>query len=614
MTSKPASAMHCARVRPRRRAAPVTRAQPRSSTAVSVETAELDPVQDTEDDHEEQDDPDGGQAHGRSDRSMPRSMRPFSRGGEAPQAARPVRELQTAMRKGPSPIHRDHSYSLRKRPRVVQRGSAKRHVRSAREIRMREYMKFYIDGQWVDPVTPKSLDVINPATEEVCGRISAGSAADVDKAVAAARKAFETFSQTSREERIDLLERIQAEYQKRFGDIAKAITEEMGAPASLAQRAQAPIGIAHIATGIQVLKTFQFEEDRGPTHLVKEPIGVCGMITPWNWPINQIACKVIPALATGCTMVLKPSEESPFSAIIWAEVMQAAGVPAGVFNLVNGLGAEVGAAISSHPGIDMVSFTGSTRAGVEVARAAATTVKRVAQELGGKSPNIILPDADMQTAVSGGVKHVMQNSGQSCNAPTRMLVPSAKMGEAIVIAKEAAESTTVGDPNGNAQIGPVVNKTQWEKIQRLIKAGIDEGATLVTGGTGRPEGLDKGFYVKPTVFANVTNDMTVAKEEIFGPVVSILGYESVDEAVKVGNDTEYGLAAYISGTDMAKVREVASKLRAGQVSINGGDMDMTAPFGGYKMSGNGREWGEHGFAEYLEVKAVLGYTPKQAAE
>ena len=479
---------------------------------------------------------------------------------------------------------------------------------------MREHMKFYIDGQWVDPVTPKSLDVINPATEEVCGRISAGSAADVDKAVAAAKKAFETYSQTTREERIDLLERIQAEYQKRFGDIAHAITEEMGAPASLAQRAQAPIGIAHIATGIQVLKTFQFEEDRGPTHLVKEPIGVCGMITPWNWPINQIACKVVPALATGCTMVLKPSEESPFSAIIWAEVMHAAGVPAGVFNLVNGLGAEVGAAISSHPGIDMVSFTGSTRAGVEVAKAAATTVKRVSQELGGKSPNIILPDADLSTAVSGGVKHVMQNSGQSCNAPTRMLVPAAKMDEVIVIAKEAAESTTVGDPNGNAQIGPVVNKTQWDKIQKLIQSGIDEGATLVTGGVGRPEGLDKGYYVKPTVFANVTNDMSVAKNEIFGPVVSILGYDSVDQAVEVGNDTEYGLAAYVSGTDMAKIREVASRLRAGQVSINGGGGDMMAPFGGYKMSGNGREWGDHGFVEYLEVKAVLGYTPKQAAE
>jgi aldehyde dehydrogenase (NAD+) len=479
---------------------------------------------------------------------------------------------------------------------------------------MRDYLKFYIDGQWVDPVTPKSLDVINPANEEVCGHISAGSAADVDKAVKAARKAFETYSQTSREDRLDLLQRILAEYQKRFGDVASAITEEMGAPASLAQRAQAPIGMAHLATGIEVLKNFKFEEDRGPTRIVKEPIGVCGMITPWNWPINQIACKVVPALATGCTMVLKPSEEAPFSAIIWAEIMHAAGVPAGVFNLVNGTGAEVGAAISSHPGIDMVSFTGSTRAGIEVAKAAAPTVKRVAQELGGKSPNIILEDAEMQSAVGGGVKHVMQNSGQSCNAPTRMLVPVGKMDEAIVIAKQAAESTTVGDPNGNAQIGPVVNRTQWDKIQRLIKAGIDEGATLVTGGAGRPDGLDKGFYVKPTVFANVTNDMTVAKEEIFGPVVSILGYDTVDEAIKVGNDTEYGLAAYISGTDMAKVRDVASQLRAGQVSINGGGGDMTAPFGGYKMSGNGREWGDFGFTEYLEIKAVLGYTPKQAAE
>jgi aldehyde dehydrogenase (NAD+) len=480
---------------------------------------------------------------------------------------------------------------------------------------MRECMKFYIDGQWVDPVAPtKSMDVINPATEEVCGHISAGSAADVDKAVAAARKAFETWSLTSREERIDILERIQAEYQKRFGDIAHAITEEMGAPASLAQRAQAPIGIGHIATGIAVLKAFKFEEDRGPTRIVREPIGVCGMITPWNWPINQIACKVVPALATGCTMVLKPSEESPFSAYIWAEVMHAAGVPAGVFNMINGTGPEVGAAIASHPGVDMVSFTGSTRAGVEVAKSAAPTVKRVAQELGGKSPNIILEDADLKTAVGGGVKHVMQNSGQSCNAPTRMLVPAGKMDEVIVIAKEAAESTTVGDPNGNAQIGPVVNRSQWEKIQRLIKAGVEEGATLVTGGPGRPEGLDKGFYVKPTVFANVTNDMTIAKEEIFGPVVSILGYDSVDQAVEIGNDTEYGLAAYVSGTDMAKVREVASKLRAGQVSINGGGGDMTAPFGGYKMSGNGREWGDFGFHEYLEIKAVLGYTPKQAAE
>ena len=479
---------------------------------------------------------------------------------------------------------------------------------------MRDYMKFYIDGKWVDPITPKSLDVINPATEAVCGHISAGTAADVDVAVKAARKAFETFSKTSREDRIDLLQRVLAEYQKRFGDIANAITEEMGAPANLAQRAQAPIGMAHLSTAIEVLKSYKFEEDRGPTRIVKEPIGVCGLITPWNWPINQIACKVAPALATGCTMVLKPSEEAPFSAYLWAEVMDAAGVPPGVFNLVNGTGAEVGAAISAHPGIDMVSFTGSTRAGIEVAKAAATTVKRVAQELGGKSPNIILEDADMKSAVTGGVRSVMNNSGQSCNAPTRMLVPSKKMGEAIAIAKEAAEATTVGDPNGNAQLGPVVNKTQFDKIQKLIQAGIDEGATLVAGGVGRPDGLDKGYFVKPTVFANVTNDMTIAKEEIFGPVVSILGYDTVDQAIKVGNDTEYGLAAYISGTDMVKVREVASQLRAGQVSLNGGGGDMTAPFGGYKMSGNGREWGDHGFTEYLEIKAVLGYTPKQAAE
>ena len=477
---------------------------------------------------------------------------------------------------------------------------------------MRDHLQFYIDGRWVDPVTPKSLAVINPANEEVCGHVSAGSAADVDKAVAAARKAFETWSRSTREERLDLLQRILAEYQKRFGDIASAITLEMGAPASLAQRAQAPIGMGHLATGIEILKSYAFEEQRGATRIVKEPIGVVGMITPWNWPINQIACKVVPALATGCTMVLKPSEEAPFSAIVWAEVLHAAGTPPGVFNLVNGTGAEVGAAISAHPGVDMVSFTGSTRAGVEVAKAAAPSVKRVAQELGGKSPNIILEDAPLEKAVGGGVKHVMQNSGQSCNAPTRMLVPRAKMDEAIVIAKEAAESTSVGDPNGNAQIGPVVNRTQWEKIQRLIKAGIEEGATLVTGGDGRPEGLEKGFYVKPTVFANVTNDMTIAKEEIFGPVVSMLAYDSVDEAVRIGNDTEYGLAAYVSGTDMAKVREVASRLRAGQVAINGASGDMMAPFGGYKMSGNGREWGDFGFAEYLEVKAVIGEAAQAA--
>jgi aldehyde dehydrogenase (NAD+) len=477
---------------------------------------------------------------------------------------------------------------------------------------MRDYLKFYIDGAWVDPIEPKTLDVINPANEEVAGRISMGAAADVDVAVKAAVKAFATWSRTSREERLEVLQRIVQEYQKRYGEIADAITEEMGAPASLSQRAQAATGIGHLQTAIAVLKAYKFEEDRGPTRIVKEPIGVCGLITPWNWPINQIACKVAPALATGCTMVLKPSEVAPFSAYLFAEVLHAAGVPAGVFNLVNGDGPTVGAAISSHPQVDMVSFTGSTRAGVEVARAAAPTVKRVAQELGGKSPNIILEDADFPTAVGGGVKHVMQNSGQSCNAPTRMLVPSKRMDEVIAIAKATAESITVGDPKGNAQMGPVVSDVQWNKIQTLIKKGVEEGATLVTGGPGLPEGLEKGYYVKPTVFANVTNDMTIAKEEIFGPVVSILGYETVDEAVKVGNDTEYGLAAYVSGKDMGQIRDVASKLRAGQVSINGGGGDMMAPFGGYKMSGNGREWGDHGFTEFLEIKAILGYTPVAA--
>jgi aldehyde dehydrogenase (NAD+) len=478
---------------------------------------------------------------------------------------------------------------------------------------MREYLKFYIDGAWVDPVAPKTLDVINPADESVAGHISIGTAADVDKAVAAAKKAFATWSLTTREERLDIMGRIVAEYQKRYGDMADAITEEMGAPASLAQRAQAAMGVAHLQTAMAVLKDYKFDEDRGPTRIVKEPIGVCGFITPWNWPVNQIACKVAPALATGCTMVLKPSEVAPFSGQIFAEIMHAAGVPAGVFNLVNGDGPGVGAAISSHPDVDMVSFTGSTRAGIEVAKAAAPTVKRVAQELGGKSPNIILEDADFKSAVTGGIRSVMMNSGQSCNAPTRMLVPGKKMDEVISIAKEAAEAHTVGDPKGNSQMGPVVSEVQWNKIQGLIKKGIEEGATLVTGGPDRPDGLDKGYYVKPTVFANVTNDMTIAKEEIFGPVVAILGYETVDEAIKVGNDTEYGLAAYVSGTDQTKVREVASKLRAGQVSINGGGGDLMAPFGGYKMSGNGREWGDFAFTEFLEVKAMLGYAPKPAA-
>lgn len=479
---------------------------------------------------------------------------------------------------------------------------------------MRDYLKFYIDGQWVEPKGSKTVDVINPATEAVAGRVTLGTAQDVDLAVRAARKAFASYSRTSREERIDLLERIIAEYQKRFEDMAKAITEEMGAPSWLAQRAQAAMGIAHVQTALQVLKDYKFEEDRGTTRLVKEPIGVCAFITPWNWPINQIACKVAPALATGCTMVLKPSEVAPFSAWIWTEILAAAGVPAGVYNLVNGDGPTVGAALSAHPEVDMVSFTGSTRAGIEVARNAAPTVKRVHQELGGKSPNIILDDADFQKAVGGGVASVMMNSGQSCNAPTRMLVPQKRMDEVIAIAKAAAEAHTVGDPNGNSKLGPVVSEVQWNKIQGLIQKGVDEGATLVAGGPGKPEGLETGYYVKPTVFANVTSDMTIAKEEIFGPVLAILGYDGVDQAVEIGNDTEYGLAAYVSGADQDQVRAVASKLRAGQVILNGAGPDLMAPFGGYKMSGNGREWGDHAFGEFLETKAVLGYSAKVAAE
>jgi aldehyde dehydrogenase (NAD+) len=472
---------------------------------------------------------------------------------------------------------------------------------------MREYLKFYIDGAWVDPVSPKTLDVINPATEGVAGHISLGSSADVDKAVAAAKKAFATFSLTTREQRIELLERIVEEYQKRYADMAAAITEEMGAPGWLSQRAQAAMGIGHVQTAIAVLKDYKFEEHRGTTLIAKEPIGVCGFITPWNWPVNQIACKVAPALATGCTMVLKPSEIAPFSGYIWSEILHAAGVPAGVFNMVNGDGPTVGAAISSHPDVDMVSFTGSTRAGIEVARNAAPTVKRVHQELGGKSANIVLENVDLKAAVSRGVQGVMMNSGQSCNAPTRMLAPAKKMDEVIAIAREAAEATTVGDPNGNSQLGPVVSEVQWNKIQGLIKKGIDEGALLVAGGLGRPEGLDKGYYVKPTVFANVTSDMSIAKEEIFGPVLAILPYDTLDQAIDIGNSTEYGLAAYVQGADIKEVRDVATKMRAGQVILNGAQPDMMAPFGGYKQSGNGREWGDHAFNEFLETKAVIGY-------
>ena len=471
---------------------------------------------------------------------------------------------------------------------------------------MRDYLNFYIDGAFVPPAAPHTLDVINPATEAVAGHISLGAQADVDRAVAAAKRAFTTFSRTSRAERLDLLGSIISAYEKRMGDMAAAITEEMGAPIWLSKSAQAFIGLMHLKTAQGVLANYEFEHPRGTTKVVKEPIGVCGFITPWNWPMNQITCKVAPALAVGCTMVLKPSEIAPFSAYLFAEIMHEAGVPAGVFNLVNGDGPTVGAAISSHKDVDMVSFTGSTRAGVEVARNAAPTVKRVHQELGGKSPNIVLADADLAKAIPASVANMMSNSGQSCNAPSRMLVPRGLQAQVIALARAAAEATTVGDPQGNAKIGPVVSELQWNKIQALIRKGIEEGATLVTGGPGKPEGLEKGYYVKPTIFADVTNDMTIAREEIFGPVMAILPYDSVDEAVDVGNDTPYGLAAYVQGTDPQKVAEVASRLRAGQVILNGGGLDPMAPFGGYKQSGNGREWGDHAFAEFLETKAVIG--------
>ena len=474
---------------------------------------------------------------------------------------------------------------------------------------MREYLKFYIDGQWVDPVEPSSLDVDNPTTEQVSGKIALGAAADVDKAVSAARRAFGTWSQTSREERLDVLQAILAEYQKRTADLADAVTEEMGAPPSLAAGPQVNLGLGHLMTAIDVLKNFEFEQQHGSTLVVKEPIGVCGLITPWNWPINQIAVKVYPALATGCTMVLKPSEVAPYSAQIFTEILDAAGVPAGVYNLVYGDGPGVGAALSSHPDVDMVSFTGSTRAGVEVARNAAATVKRVSQELGGKSPNIVLDDEDFAKSVTAGVSVMMMNSGQSCNAPSRMLVPNSRRDEAVAVAQAVAAAVKVGDPGEKTAIGPVASKAQYDKIQGLIQKGIDEGATVVVGGPGRPEGVDTGYYVKPTVFADVKNDMTIAREEIFGPVLCILGYDDLDQALEIANDTEYGLAGYVSGADLEQARAIARKIRAGSVAINHG-FDMNAPFGGYKRSGNGREWGQFAFDEYLETKAALGYAPE----
>ncbi|WP_428374289.1 aldehyde dehydrogenase family protein [Lichenicoccus sp.] len=474
---------------------------------------------------------------------------------------------------------------------------------------MAHELQFYIDGAWVDPVTANSLDVIDPSTEGRFATISIGSAADIDRAVRAARTAFESFGWSDRQERLDLLHRIIDVYDRRHGDLAAAVSREMGAPLKFAHDVQVGIGRAHLKKMAEVLEDYAFGVSKGSGYVVKEPIGVVGMITPWNWPLNQILCKVAPALAAGCTMVLKPSEIAPLNAVVLAEILDEAGVPRGVFNLVNGEGATVGAAMAGHPGIDMVSFTGSTRAGIQVAKAAADTVKRVCQELGGKSPNILLRGAPLEAAVEKGVAGCYRNNGQSCNAPTRMLVPEELHDQAVAYAAAAAGRYHVGTADDPATtIGPVVSQAQFDKIQRLIESGIAEGATLEAGGPGRPDGLKLGYFVRPTVFGNVTPDMAIAREEIFGPVLSIMPYGSEDEAVAVANDSEYGLAAYVQSDDLSRARQVARRLRAGTVHINYPAWDSGMPFGGYKRSGNGREFAEYGLEDYLEVKGILGWS------
>src|SRR5271166_4627145 len=480
------------------------------------------------------------------------------------------------------------------------------------KLSLREHMKdcrqFYIDGKWVGPTKAHDFQVINPATEGPIAIISLGSAADVDDAVAAAKRAFESYSETTAENRMAFLQRIIEVYQSKSGEMAETISREMGAPLSLSVAAQVPAGLRHLSEIVKVLGHFKFEELKGSTLMRKEPIGVCGLVTPWNWPMNQIVCKVAPALAAGCTMVLKPSEIAPLSAYLFTQILHEASLPPGVFNMVNGDGPTVGAAISSHPDVAMVSFTGSTRAGVAVASAAAPSVKRVTQELGGKSANIILDDADLENAVKEGVQTCFRNTGQSCNAPTRMLVPRSRMADAVVAAKQAAEATKVGDPFAEGtSMGPLASKAQFEKVQHFINKGIDEGAKLVTGGPGRPEGISKGFFVKPTVFADVRNEMTIAREEIFGPVLCIIPYQDEDDAVRIANDTPYGLSGFVTFGDIERGRRIAKRIRAGNVHMNNARVDFAGCFGGYKQSGNGREWGEAGLEEFLELKAIFGY-------
>ncbi len=468
-------------------------------------------------------------------------------------------------------------------------------------------MKFYIDGRWVDPITPKSLDVINPATEQPIGQISLGSEQDVDIAVQAAKRAFESFSQTSKDDRIAMLETILRLYKERWNDLASVISAEMGAPIKMATSSQVGAGFGQMNSVLEALKDFEFEREVGPRIIVREPIGVCGLITPWNWPINQVGAKVAPALAAGCTMVLKPSEIAPYDAMLLADIIHDAGVPAGVFNLINGEGPTVGAAMSAHADIDMMSFTGSTRAGSAVAQAGAAGVKRIAQELGGKSANILLDDVDFEKIVMRDVFTCMGNTGQSCNAPTRMLVPQSRMEEVAAIAAKTISKIKVGDPaSTETHMGPQVSELQWGRVQSLIGMGIDEGAQVITGGLGKPDGLETGYYTRPTIFAGVTNDMTIAREEIFGPVLSIIGYKDEEDAIAIANDTLYGLAGYVSSADHDRAVAVARRIRAGQIMVNGPAWDINAPFGGYKHSGNGREGGIFGLEDFLETKAIIG--------
>ena len=469
--------------------------------------------------------------------------------------------------------------------------------------------EIFVAGEWRRSTADATIDVQDPSREESIGSVPAGGAGDVDLAVAAAVEAFDEWSQSSREERLSVLRRILEQYEKRVDELAEVVSLEMGAPITLAREAQAPVGARHLEMAIKILEEFEFETDQGNTRLVREPIGVCGLITPWNWPLNQILSKVAPAIAAGCTMVLKPSEVAPFNAVLFTEVIEDAGVPAGVFNLVHGRGPEAGAALASHPKVDLMSFTGSTRGGISVAINAAPTVKRVSQELGGKSPNIILEDADLEQAVRAGVAGCYVNSGQSCNALTRMLVPAAREEEAGRLAAEQAATFKTGDPRDPAtRLGPVVSETQFNRVQGLIEKGLAEGARILSGGPGRPEGLERGWYVRPTVFAGVNNDMAVARTEIFGPVLSIIPYEDEDQAVKIANDTEYGLAAAISSGDPARAKRLAGRLRAGQVRVNNASAPPGIPFGGYKQSGNGREQGEMGMHDYLETKAIIGFS------